>query len=82
MKTAVSIPDDIFEDIDKLSKELHCSRSKLLTDAAREYIEKLKNKKIFAALNKAYSEKETEQEAELRGRSKKHYVKLLEGERW
>lgn len=82
MKTAISIPDDIFKDIDKLSKELHCSRSQILTDAAREYIEKLKNERILEALNKAYSEKETDQEAELRRKGKKHYAKLLKGERW
>ncbi len=82
MKTAISIPDDIFKDIDNLSRELHCSRSRILTDAAREYIEKLKNKKIFEALNKAYSEDETKDEAKLRKKSKKHYAKLFRGERW
>ncbi len=82
MKTAISIPDNVFKDIDKLSKELHCSRSQILTDAAREYIEKLKNEKILKALNKAYSEKETEPEAELRRKGKKHYAKLLKGDRW
>ena len=82
MKTAISIPDNIFEDIDKLSKELHRSRSQILTDAAREYIEKLKNEKILKDLNKAYLEEETEQETELRRKGKKHYAKLLKGDRW
>lgn len=70
IKTAISIPDDLFKDIEKLSKELHCSRSKVLTETAREYIEKLKNKKILESLDKVYSEKETEQEAELRRKGK------------
>ena len=65
MKTAISIPDDLFSAIDKLSKELNCSRSRILTNAAREYIKKLENKSILEAINKAYSEKETEQEATL-----------------
>ncbi len=82
MKTAISIPDDIFKEIDTLSRELHCSRSQILVNAAREYMEKLKNRKIFEALNKAYTEKETEQEAELRRKGKKHYTKLLKTERW
>jgi len=82
MKTAISIPDNIFEDIDKLSKELHRSRSQILTDAAREYIEKLKNEKILKALNKAYLEEETEHETKLRRKGKKHYAKLLKGDRW
>jgi len=52
MKTAISMPDDLFKDIDKLSKKLNCSRSHLLTNAAREYIEKLKNKNITKLLTK------------------------------
>ena len=82
MKTAISIPDNIFKDIDKLSKELHRSRSQIITDAAREYIEKLKNERILKALNKVYAEKETEHEAELRRKGKKLYTKLFKEDRW
>lgn len=82
MKTAVSIPDDVFKDLDKISKELHRSRSQILTEAAREYIEKLKNRKILEALNKAYAEEETGQEAEVRRKGKKHYAGLLKAEKW
>jgi metal-responsive CopG/Arc/MetJ family transcriptional regulator len=82
MKTAISIPDDLFNDIDKLSKKLHCSRSRILADAAREFIEKQKNQEILDAINKAYSENETEQEVTLRQKSKKKYAKLLKEERW
>ncbi len=76
------MPDDVFKDIDKLSKKLNCSRSHFLTSAAREYIEKLKNKNIYEAINKAYSEKETEQETVLREKHKKHYAKMLKTEKW
>ncbi len=82
MKTAISIPDDLFNDIDKLSKELHCSRSQILANAAREFIEKQKNQEIFNAINEAYSESEAEQEISLRRKSKKHYTKLFKEERW
>ncbi len=82
MKTAISIPDDLFEDIDKLSKKLHCSRSKIIANASREYIDKLKNKKILDSINKVYSEKETANEVNLRNKSKKYYSKLLKDERW
>jgi metal-responsive CopG/Arc/MetJ family transcriptional regulator len=82
MKTAISIPDDIFQDIEKLSKELRRPRSQILVEAAREYIEKQKNRKILEALNKAYSGKETKQERELRKKGKKRYAGLLKGEKW
>ncbi len=82
MKTAISIPDDLFKEVEKLSKKLHCSRSQVLTSAAREFVEKQKSHEILDAINKAYSENETEQEVTLRQKSKKHYAKLLKEEKW
>lgn len=82
MKTAISIPDDIFEDINKLSKKLSCSRSKLFTDAAKEYIEKMRNKQIFDDLNDAYGDKETVEETKVRGKSKKYHAKMLKRDKW
>ncbi len=82
MKTAISIPDDLFKDIDKLAKKLQCSRSQLLADAARDFVEKQKNRDILDAINKAYSGNETDQEVTLRQKSKNHYAKLLKEENW
>ncbi|MGR3302140.1 MAG: ribbon-helix-helix domain-containing protein [Candidatus Scalindua sp.] len=81
MKTTISMPDDLFKDIDKLSKKLNCSRSHIFTSAAREYIEKLKNKNIYEAINKAYSENETEKETVLREKHKRHYTKMPKAEK-
>ncbi len=82
MKTAISIPDDLFKDIDKLAKKLQCSRNQLLANAARDFVEKQKNRDILDAIYKAYSENETEQGVTLRQNSKKHYAKLLKEENW
>jgi predicted transcriptional regulator len=38
VKTAVSIPDELFRQIDLCSRQLKVSRSRLLADAAREYL--------------------------------------------
>jgi len=38
MKTAVSIPDDIFEGAERLARRTKESRSQLFSDAVREYI--------------------------------------------
>ena len=40
MKTAISIPDDLFHELERCSRRLHVSRSRLFTDAAREYLAK------------------------------------------
>jgi metal-responsive CopG/Arc/MetJ family transcriptional regulator len=38
MKTAVSIPDDVFEDAERLATELQTSRSQLYSRALREFV--------------------------------------------
>lgn len=38
MKTAISIPDDLFREVEACTRRLRVSRSRLFTDAAREYI--------------------------------------------
>ena len=38
MKTAISIPDDLFAEADRLAQAQHKSRSRLYGDAVREYL--------------------------------------------
>ncbi len=38
MKIAISIPDELFHQIDLCSRRLRVSRSRLLSDAARQYL--------------------------------------------
>lgn len=40
MKTAISLPDDLFEAVDAKARALKISRSNLLAQAAREFIAK------------------------------------------
>jgi predicted transcriptional regulator len=39
MKTAISLPDDLFRELDARAKALRLSRSALLARAAREFLE-------------------------------------------
>ena len=38
MKTAVSIPDEVFESAERLARRTKKSRSRLFSDAVREYV--------------------------------------------
>ena len=40
MKTAISLPDELFRAVDAKARALKMSRSRLLAEAAREFIEK------------------------------------------
>lgn len=55
MKTAVSVPDNIFLNADSLAKRLGMSRSKFYTNALKEYIKVHKTEHITEKLNQVYS---------------------------
>jgi len=38
MKTAISIPDDVFRDAEELARRMKKSRSELYSNAVREYV--------------------------------------------
>lgn len=82
MKTAISIPDDLFEAVSRIAKEENVSRSKVLVEAAREYLERRTNQKLLTALNQIYSDDELPEEKELRKRSKKYYRRRILKEKW
>jgi predicted transcriptional regulator len=60
MKTAISIPDPIFEAADDLAKQLGMSRSQLYTTAVSQFIEAHQDEAITQALNEIYAEVEAE----------------------
>lgn len=56
MKTAVIIPDDIFERADRLAAERRVSRSQLYAEALRRYLQACEEvSPITEALNRVYA---------------------------
>ena len=51
MKTAISIPDEVFREVDKVAKERHSSRSEVIVTAVKEYLERRKSNELLGALN-------------------------------
>ncbi|MEC4986593.1 MAG: hypothetical protein SAJ37_20545 [Oscillatoria sp. PMC 1068.18] len=60
MKTAISIPDSVFEEAETLAKQLGISRSELYTKALKTYLQKNNRKQILDTLNQVYSEESSE----------------------
>ncbi len=52
MKTAISIPDDIYATADRLAKRLRKSRSELFSDAVAEYIARHSPDEVTEAMDK------------------------------
>lgn len=55
MKTAISIPDQLFHDAEEMAKQLGLARSQLYVKAIKEYIEHHNKDKITEKLNELYS---------------------------
>ncbi|MEQ8331408.1 MAG: ribbon-helix-helix domain-containing protein [Longimicrobiales bacterium] len=56
MKTAISLPDELFESADALAEELGVSRSELYARAVEEYLAKHRSADITARLNEVYAD--------------------------
>jgi metal-responsive CopG/Arc/MetJ family transcriptional regulator len=55
MKVALSIPDDLFQSAESLSKRLGVSRSRLYATALADFLAKHRGRKITERLNAVYA---------------------------
>ena len=55
MKTAISIPDDVFNEADRLAAKLKQSRSQLYSRAVREYVARHSEDDVTSALDALYA---------------------------
>jgi len=56
MKTAVSIPDDVFEEAERLAIELRTSRSQLYSRALQEFVARHAPNRLTEAMNRVIDE--------------------------
>ncbi len=55
MKTAISIPDEVFEAADRTARKLGVSRSELYATAVHEFIERHRTEDVTSKLNEVYA---------------------------
>jgi metal-responsive CopG/Arc/MetJ family transcriptional regulator len=53
MKTAISVPDDTYEEASRQAAELGISRSEFFARAARRYLEELASRSLTGQINEA-----------------------------
>jgi predicted transcriptional regulator len=66
MKTAVSIPDDVFADAERLASRLQTSRSQLYARAIAEFVARHDDDRVTALMDQAVREAESEDATFLR----------------
>lgn len=60
VKTAISLPDAIFEQAEALAQQLGISRSELYTEALKAYLRRYNKEQILVKLNEVYSKETSE----------------------
>lgn len=78
MKTAISLPDDLFRMAEAAARKLKMSRSQLYAAAISEYLNRRESNKITARLNQIYTDTPARVDPALSAAQSKS----LESERW
>ena len=60
MKTAVSLPDNLFKQAESTARKLKMTRSRLYATALKEFIDRRKAEAITQKLNEVYSKEPAE----------------------
>lgn len=82
VKTAISLPEPLFERADTLAHELQISRSQLVATAIAEFVKRYERRALIAAINRAYdNDPPTTEERELLDGIREKQRKLLESDR-
>jgi predicted transcriptional regulator len=66
MKTAISLPDDLFQAADELARELGVTRSELYATAVAEYLARRRDEHITELLDEVYRDQPSQFAPELR----------------
>lgn len=61
MKTAISVPDEVFEEAERAAESRGWTRSRLYTRALSEYLERQSSDPVTAALNELADELDSNQ---------------------
>ncbi len=82
VKTAISIQEELFKEVNKLASELQVSRSKLFVMAVQEFIKKRENQNLRSQINNAFSDLADSEEVKVHEKMREKQRKNLEKEPW
>lgn len=77
-KAAISLQESLFEQVDRVAREMKNSRSHFFALAAEAFIEQYQNQKLFDAINEANEDGPDQAEQEFLVQLHPHYRRLLE----
>jgi metal-responsive CopG/Arc/MetJ family transcriptional regulator len=78
MKTAVSIPDDVFEKVERLAKRGRRSRSEVYAAALREYVARHSPDEVTDAINRVCQEVDQTEDIKFLNAAARRLLKKVE----
>ncbi|MEA3544758.1 MAG: CopG family transcriptional regulator [Thermodesulfobacteriota bacterium] len=82
VKTAISLQEELFKEVNRLAGELHVSRSKLFVMAVQDFIKKKESQNLLSQINNAFSDHPDSEEIKIKTIMRKKQTKNLEREPW
>ena len=82
VKTAISLQEELFKEVNKLASELHVSRSKLFVMAVQDFIKKKEGQNLLSQINNAFSGQPDSEEIKIQSKMRRKQAKKLEREPW
>ena len=80
VKTAISIREHLFEQVEILARELKISRSRVFVLAVEEFIKRYQNRQLLEEINQAYADLPDAAEQSYLNKARQQHRDLIEGE--
>ena len=80
VKTAISLRQSLFDQVDALAREMQTSRSRLFVLAMEEFIERYQNQRLLQEINAAYGDMPEPAEQDLLRSMRRQHRQLVEGQ--
>lgn len=80
IKTAISIQESLFKEIETMAHKMHVSRSYLVAMAAKDFLQRQQNKQLLQRLNDIYGNTPNLDERRHKKNVRARHRRLVEGE--
>jgi predicted transcriptional regulator len=80
IKTAISLQDSLFEQVEDLARNLNVSRSHIVALALEEFVQRQHNRQLLDAINQAYEDMSDKDDTARTPARRHHHRRLVEGE--
>jgi metal-responsive CopG/Arc/MetJ family transcriptional regulator len=80
VKTAISLHESLFQQVEALAHEMHISRSHLFALAVEDFLHRHQNRQLLEAINAAYEDAPAPSEQTFQHRMRRQHRRIVEGE--